>query len=271
MRTESWGAHLPANWRLLRSVPATGVANMAVDATLLATAAGREFGVWRTYGWVRPTISFGRNEAVRTRFDAESLAASGFDAVRRPTGGRALLHAAEVTYSVTLPLESGTPWQRAYHAINHVLHRALAHLGVPASIVGASSGTAVRPTGPVCFDAPSAGEITVGGAKLVGSAVWRERGSYLQHGSILLEDHQHRLSDAMISPGSPPPRAASLADCLPVAPTWGRVADALEASLREFLSTRHDGGVSTDTVSLDATLLAHHESRFADPCWLWRR
>ncbi len=271
MQTDSWGSTLPARWRVMRSAPATGVTNMAIDATLLSAAAHQPYGVWRTYGWTHPTVSFGRNESARTRFDPESLAASGFDAVRRPTGGRALLHAAEVTYSVALPLAAGASWRPVYQAVNVVLQRALAMLGVPAVIAGQQSGLALRPDGPVCFDAPAPGEITVYGAKLIGSAVWREGEAYLQHGSILLEDRQHDLALAMKRPGDPSPPAASLAMCLPEVPTWEEVADALEGSLRVFLSTRHEGGVSPDTVSLDADQLARHESHFADPRWLWRR
>ena len=73
MQTESWEAILPARWRAMRSAPASGVTNMAIDATLLEAAAHREFGVWRTYAWDQPTVSFGRNEAVRGRVDPAAL------------------------------------------------------------------------------------------------------------------------------------------------------------------------------------------------------
>ena len=125
---------------------------------------------------------------------------------------------------------------------------------------------------------PHRGEIVVRGAKLSGSAVWRERGAYLQHGSILLRDSQHLLQAAMRpAPGSDAlgtPPAASLATCLPATPTWATVASALERALRERVTDRHpaNGDVSPDHAAMpDAGLVARHKERFLDPTWLWRR
>lgn len=273
MSTESWDTVMPPTWQTFRSAPATGARNMAVDATLMESARDRAFGVWRTYAWERPTVSFGRNEAVRTRFDAASVARAGLDAVRRPTGGRALLHAAEVTYSVALPVSAAVPWQLVYAAINGVLIDALRSLGAPASLAGVPTGAPLRPDGPACFAQPAAGEIVVLGAKLVGSAVWRERGAYLQHGSILLEDHQDRLRHAMCADVGPPALQASatLAATLPSPPSWMTVASALEQALRSAVAARHGDVLSADAPPLDEAEVARHEVRFADPAWLWRR
>ena len=271
LSTNAWGMDLPSEWRTVRTAPADGAYNMAFDSALLDAARERDYGVWRTYAWERPTISFGRNEAVRNRFDRDSLAASGLDAVRRPTGGRALLHAAEVTYSVTLRISDQTPWTTVYAAVNDVLLAALRLLGVPAELSTKPAGPPMRPDGPVCFDQPAPGEIIVNGAKLVGSAVWREHGAYLQHGSILLTDSQHLLQSAMRPPRSITPPAASLDACLRQTPTWDAVADALEQALRDRLSTRHVGGVTPDAVSLDERTLARHGTHFRDDTWLWRR
>jgi len=273
MQTESWDAILPTRWRAMRSAPASGVTNMAVDTALLEAAAARDFGVWRTYAWDQPTVSFGRNEAVQGRVPPNALAKAGLQAVRRPTGGRALLHAAEVTYSATLPIGDATPWHAAYRAVNAVLLSALRALQVPAELAGPLQQPPLRPEGPVCFDQPAPGEIVVAGAKLVGSAVWRERGAYLQHGSILLENHQPRLA-AALGDGRralAPPSAAALAQCCPVAPSWDRVADALEDALRAVLLARHEGVLSSEPVPLDADVLHRHETRYRDAQWLWRR
>jgi lipoyl(octanoyl) transferase len=275
MNTPSPSPAFPTAWRTLRSAPAMGAHNMAVDATLLDHGRDRGYGVWRTYAWERPTVSFGRHEAVRTRFDAQSLSDAGLDAVRRPTGGRALLHAAEVTYSVTMPIADRTPWQAVYADVNDILLRALRALGVAAALVHESTAVPVRPEGPVCFDHPAAGEIVVAGAKLVGSAVWRERGAYLQHGSILLRNDQSLLSAAMCASPSaldrPSGTATALEACLAVTPSWKQVADALEQALRAAVEHRHAGELSAQAVSLDAEVLARHEIRFRDPAWLWRR
>ena len=276
MLTEPGSAELPAEWRTIRSEPASGAHNMAVDSALLASAAGRAFGVWRTYAWTSPTVSFGRHEAIRNRFTQETLAAEGLDAVRRPTGGRALLHDAEVTYSVTLAISDATPWKAVYSAINRVLLSALQSMGVAAELVPESAAPPTRPDGPLCFEEPAAGEIVVRGAKLSGSAVWRERGAYLQHGSILLHDGQHRLQAAMTPSAAMAamPQAASLASCLPSLPTADDVAAALEDALRRAILERHTAGgsVTRDDGALpDEGLIGRHEERFRDAAWLWRR
>ncbi|MCC6244209.1 MAG: hypothetical protein IT353_15305, partial [Gemmatimonadaceae bacterium] len=244
----------------------------------------RPFAVWRTYAWDRPTVSFGRNESVRNHYTPASLEAASLDAVRRPTGGRALLHAREVTYSVTMPIGDDVPWQLAYEAINQILVDALCSLGVAAHVVGARANDAIRPDGPICFARPSRGEIEVGGAKLVGSAVWRERGAYLQHGTILLENDQGRLArardvpirtDDTVQPAQQPEASmsgvTSLAQCLAHPPNWEAVADALEGALRSQLSHRHAGELSPAAVVVDAGAIERHEVRFRDPHWLWRR
>ena len=271
LRTNAWDSHLTSDWRTMRSPPLDGASNMAIDAALLTSASRRGFGVWRTYSWASPTISFGRNETVRRRFSPESIASAGLDAVRRPTGGRALLHAAEVTYSVTLPVADSVPWMAVYGAINRVLVTALRALGAPVELATLRDTPLLRPDGPVCFDQPAPGEIVVDGAKLVGSAVWRERGAYLQHGSILLADSQHGLQSAMCAPQNAPPGAASLESCLDPVPTWDAVAQALENALRECLVSGHGVGVTPAAVVLDDVELARHESRYRDPAWLWRR
>ncbi len=244
---------------------------MALDLALLDRARVTGEAVWRCYSWSRATVSFGRNETVLGRFDASSVSHAGLDAVRRPTGGRALLHSREVTYSVTTPIADALPWRCAYAAINTILLRALRSLGVDATLVADAHSEAVRPDGPVCFDRPAAGEIVVDGAKLVGSAVWRERGAYLQHGSILLHDDQSLLANAMIAaPSEATPPAASLDAWFTsrqlAAASWSNVADALDqASAEEYDVTPLD---------LDASLIASAdriEGDLSNAQWLWRR
>jgi lipoate-protein ligase A len=277
---ESWNAVMPADWQLLRTPPASGAYNMAVDAALLGDAAARGTGVWRCYDWALPTISFGRNEAVRTRFDDASVAAAGFDVVRRPTGGRALLHMAEVTYSVTMPLARSRPWQAAYALINEVLLSAVQSLGVDAELV-TEHARVMPPDGRVCFAAPSLGEIAVRGAKLAGSAVWRDRGAYLQHGSILLADRQTRIRDAARRHASTPegtadadpplPPAAALGNLLSPPPSWADVAEALEQALARAVTRTPGGSLRDGPPDVSALDVARHEVHFRDTTWLWRR
>ena len=94
-------------WRFLLSEPDTGVANMALDEALLARARRTGEHVLRVYAWAAPTLSLGRNQTARGVFDGPTARELGVSIVRRLTGGRALLHHREITYSVTGPLSPG--------------------------------------------------------------------------------------------------------------------------------------------------------------------
>ncbi len=272
--TAAWAP--PVRWAVLRSPPSTGARNMAVDLALLDRAAGAGAATWRCYGWSRPTVSLGRNEPAAGRLDPEALAAAGVDLVRRPTGGRALLHTREVTYAAAFPLPPGVPWRVAYAAVNGVLLEALRALGVPAALAPPRprDGEARAVAGP-CFTAPDEGEVVAGGSKLVGSAVWRERGAYLQHGSILLHDDQPRLAALL---GEPVGRAAALSALLGREVAPAEVADRLEAALtdaaRAGAAASHGAPPSVTGFAADPSwdeTIATWEARLGDPAWLWRR
>jgi lipoate-protein ligase A len=259
---------LPTRWAIWRDGAADGVTNMATDAALLATVQTDRM-VWRWYAWDTPTISFGRHEVTSGRFSAASVRAAGLDAVRRPTGGRALLHAREITYSVTGPLPAPVGWRTAYDAINRLLLATLHACGVPAALAGPAP--AMAPDGPVCFEAPAEGEIVVHGRKLVGSAVWRQRGGYLQHGSILLHDDQARLAEAALERLPPAPPAAALSQIAPTL-TVTALADALEAQLLAAAADARDVTCQPFAPSADVQrAIASQRRHFADPSWLWRR
>ena len=143
-------------WRFLLTDPADAAANMALDAGLLDRAAATGESVLRVYSWAAPTLSFGRHESVRGVFRPQDLAAAGMQVVRRPTGGRVLLHDHEATYSVAAPVVDGEPLKASYARINALLLHALAHLGVFAT--EAPSNPVRRPGGAPCFAEPNAGE-----------------------------------------------------------------------------------------------------------------
>jgi lipoate-protein ligase A len=168
---------------------------MARDLALTRSAHHEDRATLRTYDWQRPTISFGRNEAVLTSWDVDAMLAAGYDVVRRPTGGRALLHSREITWSVTLPVPDDVPWRRVYEAVNTRLVIALQSMGVPATLhTGSGKDAEALRDGSTCYAQPSAGELVLGEAKLGGSSVWRTECGYLQHGSILLENDQALLA-----------------------------------------------------------------------------
>lgn len=198
-------------WRLLREeIPARGSRQMAVDEAILReVGAHRSPPTLRLYGWARPTLSLGANQGVEV-VNREQLQALGYDLVRRPSGGRAVLHDREVTYSVVLPLDlPGLPAGiiSSYRYLSRALLAGLSHLGVPvalyvprASLINGRSSRTNRLAGgdvansrrpgrvakAACFASPSWYELTSGGRKLVGSAQVRRYGGLLQHGSILL-------------------------------------------------------------------------------------
>ena len=214
---------------------------MAVDHALMDRARRTGEKVLRVYTWSGPTLSFGRHQVVRDRVDAAAAKSLGVMLVRRPTGGRALLHHREVTYSVTAALGRNDSVREWYASITGVLLRALRTLGVEAEAASAN-GRPPLPGSASCFMRADEGEITVNGRKLVGSALLRQDGALLQHGSILLDDDQTILEQLL--PGEAPPLpAGTLRQALDRVPTVSAVADALFAALL-------DAGVP-DVSSLD--------------------
>lgn len=262
-------------FRLLLTPPLSGADNMALDDALLARA--RETGecVLRAYAWARPTLSFGRNQTARGVYAPDVLAGRGVDVVRRPTGGRAVLHHREVTYSVTAPVgalaEPGAALGESYARINRVLIAALRALGVDAR-VATRAGRAPAPDGSPCFERPTRGELVVDEpdrtAKLVGSAQWREDGALLQHGSILVDDDQTAIADfaARPLPSVRPP--ATLRHILGRSPTLGEVAEALFAAVRSVEDPAAQPLCVDDAL---ASAARRARPRYADDAWTWRR
>jgi lipoate-protein ligase A len=266
-------AALAARWRLLCSGAAGGVTNMAIDAALLARARRTGVATLRVYAWDVPTLSLGRHERARGLFDSDRMAAMGVGVVRRPTGGRALLHHREVTYSVTAP--DALSLTASYAAINQLLRDALARLGVEAH-VAFPRGRPLRPEGAACFAEPGAGELVVHGAKLVGSAQLREDGALLQHGSILIADDQSMI--ATLRSGEAPraretdrptAAAATLESALGRTVGYGEVEGALIAAFAERTEYEAlDPDSLRDDLGAD---LARLQREYADPEWTWRR
>ena len=177
--------------------PRTGRENMAADAALLAAHRPGEPPVLRLYRWDPPAVSFGYHQSP-DRFDRAVLAARGWDLVRRPTGGRAILHAQELTYAVVGSSPSplfGDTLHAVYATINRALLRFLRELGLRPDTAAGEDLAAARDT--VCFQSAGRHEVTVRGRKLVGSAQRRSRGVFLQHGSILTGPRHLDLLDCL--------------------------------------------------------------------------
>ena len=252
-------------WRWLESAPASGATQMAVDVALMAHARRTGESTLRVYEWSRPTLSFGRNEPARDRFSGDSVTAAGYDVVRRPTGGRVLLHDGDVTYSVTAPAANDDPIRAAFARINELLADGLRRLGVnpePATIAVRER----RPGRDACFAAPSAGELVVAGRKLVASAQRREDGAMLQHGSILMVDRQGALS-TLARGGIPVPAAAATLESV-----LGRPVERVEVhrALKQALEVLV-GDVEPHDPADIARLAAPLVAGFSDSAWTWRR
>lgn len=177
------------SWQLwLDEIPRPGWANMAIDHALLERAQHHGESWLRLYQWAPHCLSFGRHEPATRRYDSARITELGLDTVRRPTGGRAVWHAEELTYSVTAPSARFGSLPAAYLEIHRMLADALRGLGIRAALAPPVQ-TPTLDAG-ACFSQPAGGEIMIGGRKIVGSAQFRQGGALLQHGSILLEDNQ---------------------------------------------------------------------------------
>jgi lipoate-protein ligase A len=255
-------------WRILVVPPRNGAENMARDVGLMRRARETGESVFSIYGWTRPTLSFGRNQTAVGRYNRDQIVSLGIDTVRRPTGGRALLHDREVTYSVTAPAGAGIPLRESYEQINVILLTALARLGVSASVSNPKA-RALQPSDLPCFAAPSRGELISDGRKLVGSAQWRDAGALLQHGSILIEDDQSLIPRVTLELDGTAavPQPATLTRALGRTPDVAEVTSALVDAVREIEDPHARALDESEVRDYAAAELA----RFENEVWTWRR
>jgi lipoate-protein ligase A len=184
-------------WRLIVNQPADGAWNMGVDCALLDCAGrGDASPVLRLYGWDQPTLSIGYAQKPEMDINLAFLENEKIPIVRRPTGGRAILHWDELTYSVSIPSHSRFfgSLPEMYATVAIPLRAALASLGLPLDAGGRAAG--VR-SNPCCFATRLGHEISVNGKKIVGSAQRRLKTAALQHGSIVLSMDAERYANCL--------------------------------------------------------------------------
>jgi lipoate-protein ligase A len=256
-----------SHWRLIVTPPASGASNMALDEALMERARDVNEWVLRVYSWSAPTISLGRNQTANGKYDLERIHALGLDVVRRPTGGRAILHDREITYSVTAPVADAGDLRESYERINALLLAGLRAIGVQATAAEPASRAAAPGMSP-CFDEPAHGELTVAGRKLAGSAQWRSEGALLQHGSILVADDQSLLASLGREERGAIPTPATLAEVLGRAPSVGEVASVLGDAVRRLEDPAAGALRLDDSISARASGLV---VRYLDDAWTWRR
>jgi lipoate-protein ligase A len=187
------------NWNLIIHNEETGKFNMDFDIELAKNCPADE-AYLRLYRWNPYAISIGANQN-ETEIDKELAAADGIDVVKRPTGGRAILHAKEVTYSVVMPVNSLSSSKVIYNTISRALveglklyHPALEGLELEA-IQPSFPALLQKPGGMICFASTAKHEVKFSGRKLIGSAQRKMNRTILQHGSILCGEYHLKLVD----------------------------------------------------------------------------
>lgn len=192
---------MKAKWRFIDSNNRSPYYNMALDEALLEWHSKGEIPpTIRFYGWNPPTLSIGYFQKAEKEINFDKLKELGLGFVRRPTGGRGVLHDEELTYSVIVSEEYPNMPKtvtEAYRVISEGLLEGFRSLGLEAYFAIPRSeeekNSLKNPRSSVCFDAPSWYELVVEGRKIAGSAQTRQKGVILQHGSILLEIDEDKL------------------------------------------------------------------------------
>jgi lipoate-protein ligase A len=185
------------SWHVVNTGFHSGAFNMAFDEYLaFQLLNGNRGSTLRLYGWCPYTLSMGFHQR-EEEFDIDRLKADGHDVVRRPTGGRAILHAHELTYSVVMKCVDKSP-RDIYRYISEGLLRGLSLLGIEAQLAGRDDNLRQvyrDPSSLPCFASSTRYELQYNGKKLVGSAQRRYRDVILQHGSLLLGQEHRRIID----------------------------------------------------------------------------
>lgn len=246
--------------RLIIDEPAGGAWNMAVDEVLLENAVHRGELTLRFYQWTPATLSLGYFQSHAQRVDHASSRAAPM--VRRATGGGAIVHDSELTYSVSAPPHTAAARapQSLYDQMHESLIGWLATKGVDASLHRAPPGRSPTPEPFLCFARRSAGDVVLRGHKIVGSAQRRRAGAVLQHGSLL-------LSASALAPLLP-----GLAELAGLAPRADDFAMELAPRMARALGFDREsemvaGGLTAD----ERTRAAAHAERFAGDAWTHRR
>lgn len=272
------------NWRLIIDGPHSAAANMAIDAAILDEhGRGQVPPTLRFYSWETPTVSIGYFQDLEKEIDVEACNRRGVGLVRRPTGGRAVLHHREVTYSVVTSAGFGASTRvlTSYQWLSGGLARGLERLGLAVTLhrPEEGSGAAGRITGSAaCFDSPSWYEITVGGKKIIGSAQVRRDEALLQHGSILLETQARELFE-LLRFGSESirarmcnlfeSRATGISEALGRPVGVREVVDAMVGGFREALGlTLEPGGLTSREEALAGEFV---REKYGNPLWISER
>jgi lipoate-protein ligase A len=253
---------------------------MALDEAILeSTASGESPPTLRLYSWSPPCLSLGNAQPI-SQIDVDRLNEFSWDIVRRSTGGRAILHTDELTYSVTAPLEDSNfegGILQGYKYISSGLIGALTLLGLDVEIQSEVVLSEQERSQPVCFELPSSYEITVNEKKLLGSAQLRRKGGVLQHGTLPLcgdigriclvlhcddENHRSRCHERVQE------RASTLEACIGHTISWDKVANAMIQGFTKSLGMNFEEAEFTERELTRAEELL--QERYENRSWTER-
>jgi lipoate-protein ligase A len=267
------------SWRFANTGNGPAAWNMALDeALLLVHETGAALPTLRVYGWCQPTLSLGYAQNARQAVDLAACQAQGIAVVRRPTGGRAVLHDQEVTYSVIMPIllaDGPSPLTEHYRRIGMALAVALQGLGVPVHLARPQmrAAPARAMASPACFAALSRYELSAAGKKIVGSAQKRAQHALLQHGSIPLWMDRQRLFQCFRVP--PEHRAALVQEAYTTMGAVNEMAPtpvtllAVQEALRQGFGSTFDVECVDTPISPEERRLAHHlqATKYTTDAW----
>lgn len=191
-------------WGFLNTGHLDAATNMALDEALLKWhAAGDIPPTLRFYGWHKPSLSIGQFQKIEGRIDLNALDTHGCEWVRRLTGGSAVLHDDELTYSIVVSENHPaipSSVSKAYQVLTKGLYEGYKNLGIHASYANPTREESVKGRSQVCFEQAAVSELLIDGKKLSGNAQVRKDGVLLQHGSIPMSIDTDMLFDLFIYP-----------------------------------------------------------------------
>ena len=267
-------------WRLIINPPYNGAWNMAVDEAILESASVKlQLPTLRFYDWFPYTLSLGHAQPV-SDVDLDALNAHQWTLVRRPTGGRAILHADELTYSVCVPVDDSTVSGNvldSYQKISKALLKALKIIGIDADSKPKNPADSQLSHDPVCFQFPSDYEITFQTKKIIGSAQARKKNGILQHGAVPLFGDITRIIDVLSfsdditkqnAKNRLIDRATTISDSLCKDISWFDLAEAIRSGFKEELSINLVGG-SLSKQEISRALQIYRE-KYTNDTWTMR-
>lgn len=200
-------------WRLIKDGPGDGALNMATDRAILAACdEGKAPPTLRLYGWKEPTLTVGYSQNSNRDIDLDRCQSLGIPVIDRPTGGRALLHDKELTYSLVAPIphpQFPSSLRASFKVISGALLFSLDQLGIQNTAMAEVRKTSANGRSPSCFSSLNHCEIIVNNKKLIGSAQRRKSRSFLQHGSLWM-DCDRALMNSLFRFDLPKMRKANL-------------------------------------------------------------